>query len=423
MKLKNLLEVDGSPDPITGELNNTPCDDCCPACNSSHDDPNNACDYEPCGYCDFDHTYEYEQAAAWHQENDPTNSIYETRSEPITGGKSVIDMLKSAPDESYEGEGFDFQGQTITNPFWDASGRFEVDPEAEYGDAFLNSSLAKRIKWEQKSASSPNAFTEFNSPDYAIVCSDCNVDSPGDGSMSDAEDAGWQDLGYEDRPAWKCPDCMRGNELNDESVSARTSGSGRPFEGKVSLKKLLETSTKSGRSWPPSPANDLPAGATPDWRGEGAPEKVEVCPLCGDNDPNCPACLDDHVGSFNEPCPRCGGENTESEEPIPSMMGYGTESALHCNDCDESFSADPLDGGYHVPKRVNEAPKRRNSKLGSGKNAGMTRPEASTSFDKFMNRIVLQEAAPKSVPDSLQRVRAARNQDRPMNRTFYGRKQ
>lgn len=34
-------------------------------------------DYEECGYCGFDHTYDYEHAVAWHTENDPENKLYE----------------------------------------------------------------------------------------------------------------------------------------------------------------------------------------------------------------------------------------------------------------------------------------------------------------------------------------------------------
>ena len=33
-------------------------------------------DYEPCGYCGFDHSYEYAQALAWHKKNDPRGLIY-----------------------------------------------------------------------------------------------------------------------------------------------------------------------------------------------------------------------------------------------------------------------------------------------------------------------------------------------------------
>lgn len=48
----------------------------CPVCEKSHDDPENTCDYEQCGYCGFDHSYELEQAYKWHKENDPNNELY-----------------------------------------------------------------------------------------------------------------------------------------------------------------------------------------------------------------------------------------------------------------------------------------------------------------------------------------------------------
>lgn len=54
----------------------------------------------------------------------------------------------------------------------------------------------------------------------------------------------------------------------------------------------------------------------------------------------------------NEPCPRCGGTNTHQEEPIPSMLGYGEEQQLTCDDCAETFAEDPLDGGYGVPRKT-----------------------------------------------------------------------
>ena len=34
-------------------------------------------DYEPCGYCGYDHAYEPEEAYAWHTKNDPEGELYE----------------------------------------------------------------------------------------------------------------------------------------------------------------------------------------------------------------------------------------------------------------------------------------------------------------------------------------------------------
>ena len=33
-------------------------------------------DFEECGYCGFDHEYEYESAYKWHEENDPNGELY-----------------------------------------------------------------------------------------------------------------------------------------------------------------------------------------------------------------------------------------------------------------------------------------------------------------------------------------------------------
>lgn len=79
MKLKDLLleNPDGT-DPITGEPKDGP--DECPMCHADHSDtdPNTTCDYEECGYCGYDHSYEPQQAYEWHQQNDAENSLYDT---------------------------------------------------------------------------------------------------------------------------------------------------------------------------------------------------------------------------------------------------------------------------------------------------------------------------------------------------------
>lgn len=47
-------------------------------------------DYEPCGYCGFDHGYDYESAVKWHNMHDPENTIYDD--------KEVLDLLSDASD-------------------------------------------------------------------------------------------------------------------------------------------------------------------------------------------------------------------------------------------------------------------------------------------------------------------------------------
>lgn len=50
--------------------------DLCPLCGTDHQDPDNDCDFEECGYCGFDHSYESEAAVKWHKTNDPENRLY-----------------------------------------------------------------------------------------------------------------------------------------------------------------------------------------------------------------------------------------------------------------------------------------------------------------------------------------------------------
>lgn len=33
-------------------------------------------DYEECGYCGFDHSYNYVEAKKWHEKNDPEGRLY-----------------------------------------------------------------------------------------------------------------------------------------------------------------------------------------------------------------------------------------------------------------------------------------------------------------------------------------------------------
>lgn len=65
-------------------------------------------------------------------------------------------------------------------------------------------------------------------------------------------------------------------------------------------------------------------------------------------------------------CPQCGGENTEMNEPVPSMMGYGEDESLHCNDCDQDFAMNPFTGEFgggkgkrsHLAREGRRLPKR-----------------------------------------------------------------
>lgn len=71
-------------------------------------------------------------------------------------GRSLRSMLGSVErpgDDSIrrgygDVEGIEIEnGEWIENPFWDESGRDEVDPEEHYGDYFTKSALAKRLRW------------------------------------------------------------------------------------------------------------------------------------------------------------------------------------------------------------------------------------------------------------------------------------
>ncbi len=69
--------------------------DVCEMCGEKRDKEHGLkveCDYEPCGYCGFDHSYEYEDASRWHREYDPEQRIY--------ASMEALAELSSALDES-----------------------------------------------------------------------------------------------------------------------------------------------------------------------------------------------------------------------------------------------------------------------------------------------------------------------------------
>lgn len=63
-----------------------------------------------------------------------------------------IEAMKMSPDvhddlpPDQQDAGFEFDGHWITNPFWDETGRFPVDPVEHYGQAFLASPLADELE-------------------------------------------------------------------------------------------------------------------------------------------------------------------------------------------------------------------------------------------------------------------------------------
>jgi hypothetical protein len=114
-------------------------DEACPGCGSKPGDGINPKCHDPmgCGY--------------WRE--------FKTSAD-APKGRSMRDMLKSPLSADDEGvrrgygdrEGFETEhGEWIENPFWDESGRDEVEPEQHYGDAFKKSGLAKRLRWGESS--------------------------------------------------------------------------------------------------------------------------------------------------------------------------------------------------------------------------------------------------------------------------------
>lgn len=51
--------------------------DTCPMClGNDEEHTSSGCDYKQCGFCNFDHSYEPEEARQFHQENDPEGLQY-----------------------------------------------------------------------------------------------------------------------------------------------------------------------------------------------------------------------------------------------------------------------------------------------------------------------------------------------------------
>ena len=104
------------------------------------------------------------------------------------------------------------------------------------------------------------------------------------------------------------------------------------------------------------------------------------------------------VGVEEEPCPECGAPAGEPHDPM----------------CPNAEHEDPRDPDRAHDARVDREP------------GGMIDhlPEGVTEFDKFMDRIVLDEHKQRKTDpkneNNVQRARAARIQDRPGNKTRWG---
>lgn len=88
----------------------------------------------------------------------------------------------------------------------------------------------------------------------------------------------------------------------------------------------------------------------------------------------------------------------------------------HCPHCDMSFGTD--DGSYLTPGRV-ECPAC-GADFDAKHDTELETQNESADFDKFMGRILQEEGGVKRIPvfpDSPQRLRITRHQERPLGRT------
>lgn len=151
----------------------------------------------------------------------------------------------------------------------------------------------------------------------------------------------------------------------------------------------------------------------------------QICPECGYED-------DDEEEGFGSgqsmsgcECPSCGwtyegDDDMEDAPPCPQCGGMlsGTPYGLKCVPPPDDIDWDS-DPGYKGSKPGGCGWSGSDADARSG---GKTTSEA-ISFDKFMDKILISEGAGRKaapVEISPQRIRAARHQDRPLNKTRYG---
>lgn len=118
-----------------------------------------------CPECDAPHGMKHDKGCPLNTDGEPEHMGGADRKRDIdeedaVKRRSMRDMLKTPSAEDDDGvragfgdrEGFETEhGEWIENPFWDESGRDEVEPELHYGDAFKKSGLAKRLRWGESS--------------------------------------------------------------------------------------------------------------------------------------------------------------------------------------------------------------------------------------------------------------------------------
>jgi hypothetical protein len=112
------------------------------------------------------------------------------------------------------------------------------------------------------------------------------------------------------------------------------------IEGKKNIKK--ESSRKLNEIGKPLQPSKMSAYTRQSW----------ALPSEQQDDNDYPEEMDFASPDYGEECPNCGSTNTTYSEPIPSMMGYGEEQSLTCNDCNQEFCEDPLRGGWGSGRSV-----------------------------------------------------------------------
>lgn len=266
-------------------------------------------------------------------------------------------------------------------------------------------------------------------------------------NQTQSYEAAWELVDYlktkQSDPNWKWPRSAHNGGRDPETVaraeeedvgSARTSGSGRPFEGKITLKSLL------GEGYFPDTAQVQPGDKVdvylPDsfMTQQSAVRVVELVDNVFDAtgvepavDSNVEDSIDfdgpGFVGEFDEDSGEAGQlvfslhqvvpgskekyESLMDDDPYMNQKNYDRETY----EGDPSTVSDYYDeDGARVPVPFRAYPVENKSL-------------ETESFDKFMDKIVIQESHNANrkmiVEDSAMRIRAARHQERPAGRTRW----
>lgn len=317
--------------------------DICPMCGQDHQHATTACDYEECGQCGFDHTYEPEAALAWHSENDreqdygprdPLHAPFVEAAAPAVGAVTVDDELEvgDVVDVDTEHMGtVKVRVIELVPDVRDATGYMENDPTARHpGDdhmdvVYQGPGFVGDIDPESGESGElvfslgqvvPNSKLKYSGVDY--VDNDKWTDPESYGTDADkfaAED--------------QFNDPKHSDYFDEEGGNAAVPWRAKPF-GEAYSPEHLRRAAQLG----------VPVG--------------DLCDVCGE------------VHGEDVPCDSEHNDWGRSHSPIA---------------------------------------------------------QESTDFGRFMDKILIQEDAKvqrPAQPDSLQRIRAARYQDRPNNKIRMG---